>query len=74
MIEANNKKLTVNGTVDEVIPEFLAVYKVLESKFKEEGKNFRSLFLSMIFDSEFEKIQLGKSKSKIINFNDIKKS
>ena len=38
MIEANNKKLTVNGTVDEVIPEFLAVYKVLESKFKEEGK------------------------------------
>lgn len=74
MIIAKDNKLEVNGTFDEVMPEFLAIYKVLEEKSKEQGKNFRSLFLSMIFDAEFEKIQLAKNKSKIINFNDIKKS
>ena len=74
MIIAMDNKLEVNGKFDEVVPEFLAIYKVLEVKSKENGKNFRSLFLSMIFDAEFEKIQLGKNKSKIINFEDIKKS
>ena len=73
MIKAKANDIEITGTDEEVVPEFLAIYKIIEAKYKEKGKNFRSMLLSIIFDAEFEKIQAEKTKSNIINFEEIKR-
>lgn len=71
MIKVVNGELEMDGENTSILAEFLMIYKYLELDYAKHGLNFRSVFLSLIFDKEFEKLKTKEEREKIENLKEI---
>ena len=72
MIKVENGDLEINGQNIDILAEFLMIYKYLEKDYASHNLNFRSVLITLIFDTEFEKLKTKEERGKIVNFEDIK--